>query len=322
MRATPELPAPSRLAAASARLHAAWRAFRGSPGALPGVLLIALLVLCALGADVLAPHSPIVQDQGAILRPPAWLAGGSWNTPLGTDAVGRDLLSRLLHGARLSLGIGVFAVALALLAGVALGLLAGFYGGWVDALLMRLADVLLAVPSLLLAIAIVAVLEPNLRNAIVAISIVNVPVYLRLTRAAVLAELPRAYVSAARVAGAGPAHLMLRTLLPNCASPLIVQAALGYSGAVLDAAALGYLGLGAQPPTPEWGTMLADAMQFMQRAWWVVTFPGLAILLTVLGFNLLGDALRDALDPRLRDAAEHTGALGAAAGAGNPGGAR
>ncbi len=300
-------------AQAASRLRAGWSAFCASPGALFGLLLVALLLLCALSAGVLAPHAPAAQDQAAILRPPAWLAGGSWSTPLGTDAVGRDLLSRLLYGARLSLGIGVFAVALALLAGVALGLLAGFYGGWVDALLMRLADVLLALPSLLLAIAIVAVLEPSLRNAIVAISVVNVPIYLRLTRAAVLAEMPRAYVSAARVAGAGPLHLMLRTLLPNCASPLIVQAALGYSGAVLDAAALGYLGLGAQPPTPEWGTMLADAMQFMQRAWWVVTFPGLAILLTVLGFNLLGDALRDTLDPRLRDA----GALGVAA-AGGP----
>ena len=299
-----------------------WRALRASPAALPGLALVALVLVAAAGAGVLAPHSPIAQEQSAILRPPAWLAGGSWATPLGTDGVGRDLLSRLLYGARLSLGVGVQSVALSLLVGTALGLLAGYWRGWVDALLMRAVDIMLALPSLLLAIAIVAVLEPSLRNAIVAIAIVNVPIYLRLARAAVLAEMPRDYVTAARVAGAGPLHLMLRTLLPNCASPLIVQAALGFSGAVLDAAALGYLGLGAQPPSPEWGTMLADAMQFMQRAWWVVTFPGLAILLTVLGFNLLGDALRDALDPRLRDAAEHAGALGAAAGAGNPGGAR
>ncbi len=283
-----------------------WRALRASPAALPGLALVALVLVAAAGAGVLAPHSPIAQEQSAILRPPAWLAGGSWATPLGTDGVGRDLLSRLLYGARLSLGVGVQSVALSLLVGTALGLLAGYWRGWVDALLMRAVDIMLALPSLLLAIAIVAVLEPSLRNAIVAIAIVNVPIYLRLARAAVLAEMPRDYVTAARVAGAGPLHLMLRTLLPNCASPLIVQAALGFSGAVLDAAALGYLGLGAQPPSPEWGTMLADAMQFMQRAWWVVTFPGLAILLTVLGFNLLGDALRDALDPRLRSDAALT----------------
>ena len=283
-----------------------WRALRASPAARPGLALVALVLVAAAGAGVLAPHSPIAQEQSAILRPPAWLAGGSWATPLGTDGVGRDLLSRLLYGARLSLGVGVQSVALSLLVGTALGLLAGYWRGWVDALLMRAVDIMLALPSLLLAIAIVAVLEPSLRNAIVAIAIVNVPIYLRLARAAVLAEMPRDYVTAARVAGAGPLHLMLRTLLPNCASPLIVQAALGFSGAVLDAAALGYLGLGAQPPSPEWGTMLADAMQFMQRAWWVVTFPGLAILLTVLGFNLLGDALRDALDPRLRSDAALT----------------
>jgi dipeptide transport system permease protein len=295
-----------------------WRALRASPAALPGLALVALVLVAAAGAGVLAPHSPIAQEQGAILRPPAWLAGGSWATPLGTDGVGRDLLSRLLYGARLSLGVGVQSVTLSLLVGTALGLLAGYWRGWVDALLMRAVDIMLALPSLLLAIAIVAVLEPSLRNAVVAIAVVNVPIYLRLARAAVLAEMPRDYVTAARVAGAGPLHLMLRTLLPNCASPLIVQAALGFSGAVLDAAALGYLGLGAQPPSPEWGTMLADAMQFMQRAWWVVTFPGLAILLTVLGFNLLGDALRDALDPRLRsDAAPAPpfGAGGDAAGA-------
>ncbi len=287
-----------------------WRALRASPEAVPGCVLVALVLVAAQGAGVFAQHSPIAQDQGAILRPPAWLAGGSWSTPLGTDAVGRDLLSRLLYGARLSLGIGLQSVALSLGVGTALGLLAGYWRGWVDALLMRVVDIMLALPSLLLAIAIVAVLEPSLRNAIAAIALVNVPIYLRLTRAAVLAELPRDYVTAARVAGAGSLHLMLRTLLPNCASPLIVQAALGFSGAVLDAAALGYLGLGAQPPIPEWGTMLADAMQFMQRAWWVVTFPGLAILLTVLGFNLLGDALRDALDPRLRSDAALAPRLG------------
>lgn len=265
-----------------------------------GLALCIALVLVALGAGWLAPHSPILQDQQSILRPPAWLEGGAWSTPLGTDQVGRDLLSRLMHGARLSLFIGVLVVGVSLLSGVVLGLLAGFYRGWVDVAIMRLVDIMLAIPSLLFAIAIVAILGPSLNNAIVAISIVNIPAYIRLTRATVMSEAGKDYVTASRVAGAGDLRLMFSTLLPNCAAPLIVQATLGFSSAVVDAAALGFLGLGAQPPTPEWGTMLADAMQFVQSAWWVVTFPGLAILVTVLAFNLMGDGLRDALDPKLR----------------------
>jgi dipeptide transport system permease protein len=181
-----------------------------------------------------------------------------------------------------------------------LGLTAGFVGGIVDALVMRLMDIMLALPTLLLAIAVVAVLGPGLSNAMLAVAIVQLPGFVRLTRAAVLVELHKDYVAASRMAGAGRARLMFLTVLPNCLAPLIVQASLGFSSAILDTAALGFLGLGAQPPTPEWGTMLADALQFVQSAWWVVTFPGLAILLTVLGFNLVGDGLRDALDPRLK----------------------
>ncbi len=277
-----------------------WLAFRANRGAMAGLTLCIGLILIALGADWLAPHSPIVQDQQFILRPPAWLAGGIWETPLGTDQVGRDVLSRLMFGARLSLFIGVLVVSVSLLSGVVLGLLAGFYRGWVDVVIMRLVDIMLAIPSLLFAIAIVAILGPSLNNAIVAISIVNIPAYIRLTRATVMNEAGKDYVTASRVAGASNLRLMFSTLLPNCAAPLIVQATLGFSSAVVDAAALGFLGLGAQPPTPEWGTMLADAMQFVQSAWWVVTFPGLAILVTVLAFNLMGDGLRDALDPKLR----------------------
>jgi dipeptide transport system permease protein len=184
--------------------------------------------------------------------------------------------------------------------GIVLGLLAGFFRGVVDIAIMRLMDVMLALPSLLLAICVVAVLGPSLFNAMFAVSIVVLPHFARLTRAAVINELTRTYVTAARVSGAGLLRLMFVTVLPNCMAPLIVQASLGFSTAILDAAALGFLGLGAQPPTPEWGTMLADSLQFVQRAWWVVTLPGLAILITVLAFNLLGDGLRDALDPKLK----------------------
>ncbi len=219
---------------------------------------------------------------------------------LGTDDVGRDMLSRLIYGARVSLLVGCIVVTLSLAAGVILGLSAGFFRGLVENLIMRLMDVMLALPSLLLAIAIVAILGPSLSNAMVAIAIVVLPHYVRLTRAAVITEMAKDYVIASQVAGAGLLRQMFINVLPNCMAPLIVQATLGFSSAILDAAALGFLGLGAQPPTPEWGTMLADARQFIQRAWWVVTFPGLAILITVLAFNLMGDGLRDALDPKLK----------------------
>ena len=191
-------------------------------------------------------------------------------------------------------------VAVALLAGVALGALAGFARGITATVVMRLMDLMLALPSLLLAIVVVAILGPSLINAAAAVGAVQLPHFVRLTRGAVLAELGKDYVTASRIAGAGPLRLALSTVLPNCAPPLIVQATLGFSTAILDLAALGFLGLGAQPPTPEWGTMLADSLAFVQRAWWVVTFPGLAILATVLAFNLLGDGLRDVLDPRLK----------------------
>jgi dipeptide transport system permease protein len=235
-----------------------------------------------------------------LLKPPVWEEGGSWSFPLGTDDVGRDILSRLIYGARLSMIIGAIVIVLALSVGIVLGLSAGFFGGVVDIAIMRVMDMMLALPSLLLAIVVVAVLGPSLFNAMFAVSIVVLPHFARLTRATVLSELAKTYVVASRVSGAGMLRLMFLTVLPNCMAPLIVQASLGFSTAILDAAALGFLSLGAQPPTPEWGTMLADSMQFVQRAWWIVTLPGLAILITVLAFNLLGDGLRDALDPRLK----------------------
>jgi dipeptide transport system permease protein len=277
-----------------------WRSFSANKGALAGLIVIVVIALVAIFADVVAPHSPIDQDRAAFLVPPFWQDGGTLAYPLGTDDIGRDILSRLIHGARLSMMIGLIVVTLSLAMGLLLGLAAGFFGGLVDTAIMRLLDIMLALPSLLLAIVVVAILGPGLVNAMIAVSIVTLPHYSRLMRAAVLSQIRRPYVTASRVAGAGTMRLMFATILPNCMAPLIVQATLGFSSAILDAAALGFLGLGAQPPTPEWGTMLASSLQFLQRAWWVVTFPGLAILITVLAFNLLGDGLRDALDPRLK----------------------
>lgn len=278
----------------------ALRHFSSNRGALcAGVFLLALIAV-ACAAPWIAPHAPIEQFRQAVLRPPAWQSGGDWHFVLGTDEAGRDILARLMHGARLSLLIGLVSVLLSLLPGVVLGLLAAFFPRWLDAPVMRLMDVLLALPSLLLAVAIVAVLGPGLFNTVLAIGIVGLPGYTRLARAAALGELQKDYVVAARVAGAGALRLMFSEVLPNCAAPLIVQATLGFSTAILDAAALGFLGLGVQPPAAEWGAMLASARDYIDSAWWVVTMPGLAILLTVLAINLLGDGLRDALDPRLK----------------------
>ncbi len=277
-----------------------WSNFSHNKGAVVGLAYIILIFTVSLLADFVAPYDPIAQARDALLMPPAWLEGGSWSYILGTDDVGRDILSRLIYGARLSLFIGLFIVCLSFLLGVTLGLISGYFGGMVDTLIMRLVDIILAIPSLLLTIAIVAILGPSLENAAVAITVVSIPSYVRLTRASVMNELNRDYVTASRVAGAGPIRLMIITILPNCLAPLIVQTTLGISNAILEMAALGFLGIGAQPPTPEWGAMLAEALQFVQRAWWVVTFPGLAILLTVLAFNLMGDGLRDALDPKLK----------------------
>jgi len=282
------------------RLREFWYYFRENRGAVIGLWVTVLLLLVAVFADVLAPHSATEQYRDHLLQPPAWQEGGSTRFLLGTDAVGRDLLSRLLHGTRYSFFIGFMVVTVAASGGIIIGLIAGFARGWVDTLIMRVMDVILAVPSLLLALVLVALLGPSLLNAMLAIAIVLQPHYVRLTRASVLAERSRDYVTSARVVGASRLRLMFVTVLPNCLGPLIVQAALSFSTAILDAAALGFLGMGAQPPTPEWGTMLAEAREFITSAWWVVTFPGLAILITVLAINLMGDGLRDAFDPKLR----------------------
>jgi len=281
-------------------LRTFWHYFAVNRGAVIGLVVFVLLVLVAIFAPLIAPHLPDTQDKTSFLTPPVWEQGGKAEYVLGTDAVGRDILSRLLYGARYSLVIGAVVVSLALVGGITLGLIAGYFRGWVDALIMRVMDLILAFPSLLLALVLVTILGPGLFNAMLAIALVLQPHFARLVRAAVMAEKTREYVTAAKVAGAGHMRLMLRTILPNCLGPLIVQATLSFSNAILEAAALGFLGLGAQPPTPEWGTMLASAREFILRAWWVVTFPGLAILITVLAINLVGEGLRDALDRKLR----------------------
>ena len=282
------------------RLSEFWSYFRENPGAVAGLYFIVLILLLALFADFIAPYDPIEQNRDAFLQPPVWQEGGSWDYIIRSDAVGRDSLSRIIYGTRFSLFIGAMVVTLSMSVGIMLGLIAGYFRGRIETTIMRIMDVILAFPSLLLALGLVAILGPALVNAMIAIAIVLLPHFVRLTRSSVIIEQSKEYVIASRLAGASHLRLMTNTILPNCMAPLIVQATLSFSSAILDAAALGFLGMGAQPPTPEWGAMLAEAREFILRAWWVVTFPGLAILLTVLSINLMGDGLRDALDPKMK----------------------
>lgn len=264
--------------------------------AVAGALIILVFILCAIAAPLLSPHDPVAQVIADRQTPPF-----SPGHLLGTDELGRDLLSRIIYGARISMVIGIVSVGISLSLGLLIGTLCGYYGGWLDRIVMRLIDIMLAFPYILLTIVIVAILGSSLVNAMIAIGISQVPVYARVVRASVLAEKENDYVAAERSLGAGDLSLMAGTILPNCLAPIFVQATLGIGDAILSSAALSFLGLGAKPPTPEWGLMIASAKEFVTSAWWIVTFPGIAILLTVLGFNLLSDSLRDALDPRLRD---------------------
>ena len=265
-----------------------------------GLALLASIFLIGLFASFIAPYSPLEQYRDAVRAPPVWAEGGSWRFILGTDGLGRDMLSRLIYGARVSLFIGFSVMSVSFVIGVFLGLGAAFWGSAADVIITRLMDLIMAVPGLVLAILVVAVLGPSLANTIVAVTIVYLPRYVRLVRASAMAEMGKDYVIAARVSGVSGGRLMFSTVLPNCLAPLIVQAALGASDAILEAAALGFLGLGAQPPTPEWGSMLADSREFIRSNPWIVTLPGVAILLTVVSINLTGDGLRDALDPKMR----------------------
>ncbi len=282
-----------------ARLAEFWYYFSENRGAVIGLFFFLFLVL--LPSSLRWWH-PITRPSSSVRR--------CCSRPSGRKAAARlparhrrrrpRHASRLIYGTRFSLFVGVIVTVLSLTGGILVGVIAGYFRGWIDTVIMRVMDIILAFPSLLLALVLVAVLGPGLTNAMIAIALVFQPHFVRLTRAAVMTEKTRDYVVAAKVAGAGHARLMFKTILPNCMAPLIVQATLSFSSAILDAAALGFLGMGAQPPTPEWGTMLAEAREFILRAWWVVTLPGLAILVTVLAINLMGDGLRDALDPKLK----------------------
>lgn len=277
-----------------------WRAFRENRGAVLGLVIVVAFILIAIFAPLLAPHDPIEQFRGFTKLPPFWVEGHDPRFILGTDAVGRDMLSRLMYGARVSLFIGLAVMVVSMLVGISLGLSAAFFGGLIDVAIVRVMDLIQAIPSLVLAILIIAIIGPTLTNTIIAVTIVGLPRYVRLLRASALSELSKDYVTAAKVSGVRKFRLMTVTVLPNCLAPLIVQAALGISDAILEAAGLGFLGLGAQPPTPEWGAMLADTRDLMVSHPWVMAFPGIAILITVLAINMMGDGLRDALDPRLR----------------------
>jgi dipeptide transport system permease protein len=299
---TPNTPAltPAASPPPPSSLRSFWLAFSENKGAVAGLVVVTVVVLLALFADWIAPYSPNEQFRDAVRAVPVWAEGGSSRFLLGTDSLGRDQLSRLIHGARVSLFIGLSVMGVSFVIGVLLGLACASLGNAVDVAITRVMDLIMAVPSLVLAILVVAVLGPSLANTIIAVTIVYLPRYVRLLRASALAELKKDYVTAARVSGVGGWRLMFFTVLPNCLAPLIVQAALGVSDAILEAAALGFLGLGAQPPTAEWGTMLADAREFIRSDPWLVTLPGLAILITVVSINLAGDGLRDALDPKMR----------------------
>ncbi|CAM5773917.1 dipeptide ABC transporter permease DppC [Labrys miyagiensis] len=285
-----------------------WHSLKQNKGAVAGLVVLVLIVLVAIFAPVLAPYAPYnapgwpdAGHPGHVGQPPAWVEGGSWDFVLGTDKTGgRDVLSRLIYGARYSLGIGLTVMLVSMVIGSVLGLLAAYIGGWFDFGLMRLMDMIMSIPDLVLSMVIVAILEPGLGPTVAAITIVFLPRYVRIVRAAALAELSKDYVTAAKVVGVKPLRLLFRTILPNCTAPLIVQATLGVSDAILQAAALGFLGMGAQPPIPEWGAMLSDVRQEIQSAPWLAIAPGVCILVTVVAINLFGDGLRDALDPKLK----------------------
>lgn len=269
-------------------------------GSMIGVVIIFIAIIIALCAPFIAPHDPTHIYSEFLRLPPRFIAGGSPEFILGTDDLGRDLLSRLIYGSQISLSVGFAVVFLSLVIGTFLGVIAGYYGGFVDKVIMRFTDLIMSLPSILFAIVIVAVLGPGISNAIVAVSIVAIPNFVRIIRAQVMVEKNKQYVFAARLFGAGNVRIMFVEILPNCMAPLIVQATLGFSDGILNCAALGFLGLGAQAPMAEWGTMLSDARSYIESSPWMVTLPGLCILVVVLSFNLLGDGLRDALDPRLK----------------------
>ncbi|MBC2856568.1 MAG: ABC transporter permease [Cetobacterium sp.] len=273
-----------------------WRSLKKNKMALTGLFILTVLILLAIFADQIANYDNVVIKQNLRMRlkPPS---AQHW---LGTDEFGRDIFARIIHGARVSLKVGVVAVGIAIVIGGTLGAIAGYYGGKLDNVIMRIMDIFLAVPSILLAIAIVSALGPNLLNLMVAISVSSIPGYARIVRASVLSIRDQEFVEAARAIGASDGRIIFRHIIPNALAPVIVQGTLGVAGAILSTAGLSFIGLGIQPPAPEWGSMLSGGRQYLRYAWWVTTFPGVVIMITILSLNLLGDGLRDALDPRLK----------------------
>jgi peptide/nickel transport system permease protein len=270
-----------------------------SKAALGGLIILFMVIASAILAPYLVPHDPIAQDINNRLKPPVWDPKGSWEHLLGTDQLGRDILSRLIYGSRISLIVGLSAVLISGTIGILIGLIAGYYGGWLDDIFMRLADIQLAFPFILLSIAVIAVLGPSLRNIIIILGITGWVVYARVIRAEVLSVRELEFIQAVHALGGQNLRILFRHILPNVISPGIVIATLEVARMIILESALSFLGLGVQPPTPTWGGMLNDGRQYLYNAWWLATFPGLAIMLTVLGINLLGDWIRDTLDPRL-----------------------
>jgi ABC-type dipeptide/oligopeptide/nickel transport system permease subunit len=280
------------------RAQSEWRVvarqLRRNRAAMIGLTILVLEIIIALAAPLIAPFDPLDQNPRAALQAPS---REHW---MGTDDTGRDLLSRVIWGARISLRVGIISVLIGGGIGIALGIIAGFRGGWIDNIIMRFVDLLLAFPGILLALGIIAILGPGLSNVMLAVGISSIPSYTRVARGSTLSLRERDYVTSARSIGAKDGRIMLRYILPNVLPPLVVLATLGIAGAILTAAGLSFIGLGAVPPTPEWGAILTLGRKYINQAWWYTTFPGLAIMITVLGINMLGDALRDALDPKLR----------------------
>lgn len=273
----------------------AWRSFKKNKVALLGAIIVLFVVFLALFGSLIAPQGINEQDLAQRLLPPS---AEHW---LGTDDFGRDIFSRIILGARISIMVGFLSVIISIVVGTLLGIIAGYYGGWLDTIISRIFDILLAFPSILLAIAIVSILGPSLQNALIAIAIINIPNFGRLVRSKVLSIKQEEYIMAARAIGMKNSRILWKHILPNSMTPVIVQGTLAVATAIIEAAALGFLGLGAQAPTPEWGKMLADARIYLLNAPWTIVFPGVAIMITVLGFNLMGDGLRDALDPKMKN---------------------
>lgn len=283
------------------RLQTLWKILRRHPSAVIGALLITGIVIVVLGFPLVWPQDPLEQDLLARLTPPVWQETGTWAHPLGTDNLGRDVLARILHGSRISLGVAVSAVLMAVLTGTILGLLSGYYGGVLDAVTMRVADVFLAYPFMLLTISVIAVLGTSIVNLILVLGLSDWVIYARTMRSSVLSLRERDFVRAARAVGASDRRIIGLHILPNAFSPILVLATVRMASVIVWESGLSFLGMGAPPPTATWGRMLAEGKSYITDAWWLVTLPGLAIMVTILAINLFGDGLRDALDPRLQN---------------------